>query len=118
MLPFGICQTNSQPLNEKEKRQVLLQLIELQTLRQQVKMYKEFFDRLEKQNDSAMNACENAIQTEKDIAEIKVQSLQEQIKLLQEQVKTYKDMYEAVTKKRGGFKCVIKKIFTLGIARC
>jgi uncharacterized small protein (DUF1192 family) len=119
MLPLGICQTDSQqPLNEKEKRQVLLQLYELDTLRQQVKMYKDFFDRLEKQNDNTLNACQQAIQTEKEIGEIKVQGLQEQIKLLQEQVETYKAMYEKVTKKGGRFKCFIKKFFTAGIARC
>lgn len=97
---------------------MLLQLIELETLRQQVKMYRDFFERLEKQNANAVNACQQAIQTEKDITDIKTKGLQAQIDLLQEQVDTYKHLYELATKKSGGFKCIMKKVFTLGIGRC
>jgi hypothetical protein len=105
-------------LNEGEKRQVLLQLIELQTLRQKVQMYEDFFAKVDEQNKSAVSTCQRAITIEKEIAAVTGKSKDAEIAMWKEKADFYKQQYDLLQKKGPSFGCIIKKIFTLGIGRC
>lgn len=90
----------------------------MQTLRQKVQLYEEFFSKMDEQNKSAVSTYQQAITTEKEIADVTIKSRDAEIVMLKEKVDFYKQQYELLVKKGPSFKCIMKKIFTLGIGRC
>jgi hypothetical protein len=102
------------PLNEAEKRLLLVQLYELESARAKILAYEDFILK-EKDLDSREKAIQQqAIDNEKRSTDL----ARGERDLAQEQAKFYKDLYTTVSKKRGGVGCFFKKLFTLGIARC
>lgn len=99
-------QTNS-PLTPEEKRQILLQLLELRSCRESVRTYEAFVERDRELDAKEKSNYERTIEIERSATA-----------LAQERAKFYEDAFRAVTKKPGGFGCVLKKIFTIGLARC
>ena len=112
-----ICQQNldqPKPLNETEKRLVLLQLYELESKRAQVVAYGDWAVKEKELYEREKVVWQQALDTEKRATEL----AQKETSLAKEQASFYKILYESVVKKRGGFGCTIARIFTIGIYRC
>jgi hypothetical protein len=113
-LQFGLSQQNSQlPLSEEEKRRIILQLYELQSCRKQVFSYEDYIKLDKEQDDRERTSLQRSIDVEKRATAV----TEKERDLEKERAEFYKKAFEEVTKKRG-FGCTMKKIFTLGIARC
>jgi hypothetical protein len=104
----------SPPLNSEEKRLILQQLYELQAARAQILIYEQFLVREREQDQKEREAADRVVELEKRATAL----AQGERDLAQEKADLYKQLWEAATKKRGGFGCTMKKIFTLGLARC
>jgi hypothetical protein len=108
----------SPPLNEEEKRQV-------------IELLKKF-EALTISQDTQLKACEDNVGKLNDVGErerknyeVSLENAREKISLEKERADMEKargDLYEKlfkdVTKKRNGFGCFLKRLFTLGRARC
>jgi uncharacterized protein (DUF3084 family) len=122
--PFALCQENSPqsqaPLNEPELRLLYDQLIELKAGRKQIDAMQKADDRdrLADERDRAIAAREvEQEKKEADIARQERDLANEKLELTTEQRDFYKKAYEDLT--RGtSFGCRVKKILTLGFARC
>lgn len=114
---FGICQENL-PLTAPEKRQIAEQLNELEALRAKVAEYKKAIQELTNERQEAKQTCKDAIDAEKEIGKAKEATLQKEIELERSNAAFYKEQYEILLKKRPSFGCIVKRIFTLGMARC
>lgn len=110
--PFALAQ-EPQPLNESEKREILLRLEELRVLKMELEIERKYIER-----DQAQDQREQALLKKELGNEVRARELAEkELALAKEQAAHYRQAYEAVIKK-GSIGCTIKKIFTLGIARC
>jgi hypothetical protein len=107
-----------QPLTAIEKRTIGEQLIELDMQRAKVAEYKQAIADITLQKDEAIKICKDAIESEKKISEITIATLQKEIEIERKNAAFYKQMYETLLKKHASIGCVLKRIFTLGIARC
>ena len=112
---FALSQTSSQPLplTEPEKRQILRQLIELEAAREQIRAYQDYVDRDRQADDRERANWQRALELEKQAAAIAVKERD----LAEERAKFYETAYHALAKKPG-FGCWMRRIFSLGIARC
>ena len=110
-----LSQTSSQPLplTESEKRQILRQLYELESAREQIRAYQDYVARDREQDDRERQNWQRAVELEKQAAALAVKERD----LAEERAKFYEAAYKAVTAKRG-FGCTLKKIFSFGLARC
>lgn len=108
LTPCAVSQDSSpaSPLSEQDQRLIYDQLIELKACREQVKAYEEHLTR-----DAAMDARAN------DICEEKITLERRRAELAEERAKFYEQAYKLLAKKRS-FGCWLKKIFTLGMAKC
>ncbi len=114
LMPLSaLCQTNSQPLNADEKRQILLQLIELKSCRSEIPAYVQAVAALEELQKKEKANSDRALELEKQATAL----AQKERDLALERAKFYEQMYQSVTKRRT-IGCTIKLIFTLGMARC
>lgn len=109
----GLCHQNSPPLSADEKRQILLQLIELRSCRDQIPAYEKALQAIDALHTQEKANSDRALDLEKQATAL----AQKERDLAQEQAKFYQQMYQSVTKKRT-VGCTIKLIFTLGMARC
>ena len=114
--PSALCQQSlpEQPLKPSELRQILAQLYELKALRQQVAEYEAYVARDQEQDARERLNADRALELERQATAL----ARKERDLAQEQAALYKQLWEASKKKSGGFGCVMKKIFSLGIARC
>lgn len=105
--------TQPEVLNEADKREILIRLTELKVLREMVELQKQYIE-----NDKTQDVKKDEIHTrETRLLNEKVLLFEGYNKQLQDQVEFYKKLLDA-SRKGLGFGCVLKKIFTLGIARC
>jgi hypothetical protein len=101
------------PLNEPEKRQVLSQLYELKTCREQVSVLSDATAADRKQDERERANYERALEIEKQATSL----AQRERDLEKERAAFYEQSYRALMK-GPGIGCRIVKILTLGIARC
>lgn len=116
MTQYAISQDNSQtarPLIEGEKRQVLDQLYELRACRNQVTTYDQALKSDRKLDEMERANYDRALELEKQATAL----AQKERDLEKEKAAFYEQAYKALTKKPGAW-CSVKKIFTLGMARC
>lgn len=109
----GLKAQSSPPLNEQEKRIVLRQLHELEAARAQIRAYQEYVDRDREADSRERLNCERAVELEKQAAAIAIKERN----MAEERAKFYEAAYKSLAKKPG-FGCILKKIFSLGLARC
>ena len=111
-----LCQQSlpEQALQPNELRLILFQLYELKALRQQVAEYEAYIKREQEQDTRETMSWRRAIELEQQATAL----MQRERDLALEKAELYRQLYEATKKKSGGFGCVLKKIFTLGLGRC
>lgn len=117
MMPFVARAQNSvpqKPLNDDEKRLILIQLIELEQTRAKVSAYEDWIKKEQELYDREKAVWQQTVDNEKRATEV----ANKERDLALEQAKFYKDAFESVTKKRGSVGCTIAKILTIGIYRC
>jgi uncharacterized protein YlxW (UPF0749 family) len=110
---YGQSQQSSPPLNPEEKRLILSQLYELSACRQTVLSYEDFFRRDKEQDARETANYQRALELEQQATKI----AQRERDLQAERATFYENAFKSVTKKRG-IGCTLKKVFTLGLARC
>ena len=110
----ALSQTASPPsLDDGTKRQVLRQLYELEAAREQLRAYQDYVARDREADDRERANWLKSLELEKKAVALALQ----EGRLAEERAQFYETAYRAVTKKRG-IGCILKTIFTLGIARC
>jgi hypothetical protein len=110
---YAQSQQNSPPLTDEEKRQVLIQLYELRSCRESVNSYGQYISRETEQDAREKANYERAVDLEKQATAL----AQKERDLAIEKAKYYEQLYRSVSKKPG-IGCRLKRIFTLGLARC
>lgn len=98
---------DSSPLTSEEKRTILMQLYELRSCRETNAAYEQYVARDKEQDTRERENYERSLQIEKAATALQA-----------ERAKFYEDSFRAVTRRPGGFGCVMGKIFTLGLYRC
>ncbi len=101
------------PLNEVEKRQVLSQLYELKSCRDQVSTYSGAIEQDRKLDEKERANYERALDLEKQATSL----AQRERDLEKERAAFYEQSYRALVK-GPGIGCRIARVLTLGIARC
>ena len=76
--------------------------------------YEEFIQRDREQDRREKDNWMTAIDLEKE----KTKLAQAQAEIEKEKAAMYLGLYDVCRKKGGGFGCLLKRIFTLGLARC
>lgn len=100
-------------LSEDDKREVLLRLNELRLARLEIEMMRKFSER-----DEAQDKVDQELNQKRIENEAKAMSLLEQERdLWKDRANHFETAYNAVTK-GSGWGCTVKKVLTLGIARC
>lgn len=102
-----------EPLNEQDKREILLRLKELELERQKNKFLTEYVEFSKEQSAREKELADKQLalkQQELDLAN-------KEIAVWKEKSTTFEEAYKLATKGRS-VKCTIAKIFTLGIVRC
>ncbi len=110
---FGQSQQTSQPLNPVEKRQILLQLYELQSCRGQLVSYEEYAAREKEQDERERANWQRSLDLEKQA----VQLAQRERDLQADRAAFYEQAFRSLTK-RPGLGCRILAVITLGVHRC
>ena len=111
---FGQSQQSSpQALNPAEKRQILLQLYELQSCRGEVASYEEYAGREKDQAEQERANWQRALDLEKQATQL----AERERDLHAERASFYEQAFKSVTK-RPGLGCRILAAFTLGMHRC
>lgn len=108
------------PLTVEEKRLILGQLFELESYRKALAAYQELQEQKDRAHEQEREYWNRALEVERDAAALIEREkviVERERDLALERAKFYEDAYLSLTKK-GGFGCVMKKIFTLGIASC
>jgi hypothetical protein len=108
----GWSQDNS-PLTPDEGRQILGQLLELNSCRNETKEYEAFIEREKDQDAREKELYDKELKLWGDRLELK----QKELDLETEKKEFYKDMYDELTRKKG-VKCFFKKLFTLWRSSC
>lgn len=108
----GWSQDNS-PLTPDEGRQILGQLLELNSCRNETAEYEKFIERDKEQDEREKELREKEVELANDKLDLK----QKELDLEREQKEFYKQMYDEMTR-RGGVKCFFKKLFTFWQAGC
>ena len=109
-----LCQQSlPEPLQPSELRQILSQLYELRALREQVAAYEAYVTRDQEQDARERASYERALELERQATALAVRETD----IERQRADLYEGLYRALTKKPG-WTCTLKKILTLGIARC
>ena len=106
-MPRSVQSQGNSPLSPEEKRTILLQLHELKSCRETTAVYGQYVARDKEQDGREKANYERSLELEKEAT-----------RLANERAKFYEDAFKSVTRKPGGFGCVMGKIFTLGLYRC
>ena len=101
------------PLNSEEKRRILAQLYELQTLRGQVVSYEEFINREKTQDQRERDNWQRALDLEREAVDL----AHKERDLAAEKAAFYEQAYKSLTK-RPGLGCRILAAVTFGVHRC
>jgi hypothetical protein len=101
------------PLNPAEKRQILLELYELQACRGQVSSYEEFISREKEQDQRERDNWQRALDLERQATQL----AQKERDLAAEKAAFYQQAFKSLTK-RPGLGCRILAAITLGVHRC
>jgi len=109
---FGQSPQNS-PLTDGEKRQVIGQLYELRSARDEIKTLESYVDRDRAQDVREKKNADRALELEKQATGI----AERERDLQKEKADLYEQLYRSVTKKPGAG-CRILRALTLGIHRC
>ena len=109
----GQSQQTSPPLDPGEKRQILLQLYELQSCRGQVASYEEYAGREKEQVERERANWQRALDLEKQATQL----AERERDLQAERAAFYEQAFKSVTK-RPGLGCRILAAVTLGMHRC
>jgi len=122
--PYALCQADSQPnqvqFNEPELRTLYDQLVELKAARQRILADQQAEARDMASDERERIVAAREIELEKqatDLARKERDIALSQRDLAQEKVDFYKNAWEQATRKTG-IGCRLKRIFTLGFARC
>lgn len=110
---YGYSQENSEQLNDEEKRVILSQLVELKASRATIQILEQYISRESEQDIKEKENSDRALELEKQATEL----ANKERDLYKDKAETYEQLYRALTKKPG-FGCWVKRIFSLGIARC
>ena len=97
----------SSSLNSEEKRQILVQLLELKSCRAEVSAYEDHIRRERQLADRALELERQATAlagNERDLA--------------LEKAAMYEQLYNSVKSRKATFGCILAKIFTVGLHRC
>lgn len=106
--------TAEDQLTEQDRRQILYRLGELRLLREKLALQEAFIERDAEMDQRERDLAARQLSVEKDARQV----AEQQRDMYKEQAKTFEQAYEALRKKPAGFGCVMKRIFSLGIARC
>jgi hypothetical protein len=101
------------PLTADEGRQVLAQLQELQTQRQEVEILKAHIDRDKEQDAREKAIADRALELERQATGI----AQQERDLAKDKAAMYEQLYRSLTK-GPGVGCRIMRVVTAGIYRC
>ena len=101
------------PLTDGEKRQVIGQLHELRSARDEIKTLESYVDRDKEQDGRERANSDRALELEKRATGI----AERERDLHKEKADLYEQLYRSVTKKPG-VGCRILRVVTLGIHRC
>lgn len=112
-LQSGSSAPGSPPLNDGEKRAVLRYLYELEATRAQLSGYREYVSRDREADEREAKNWQRALELEKQATALAVRERD----LAADQAKFYEAAYRSLAKKPG-FGCWMKRVFSLGIARC
>ena len=110
---FALSQQDSSPLNDSEKRQVLGQLLELKSCREESSAYRQYVERDRQQDAREKTNYERSLELEKQATAI----VEKERDLYQDRAAFYEQAFRSVTKKPGAL-CRLARFLTLGIARC
>ena len=110
---FGDWQLPPQPLTELERREILHRLVELESLRAEVAVYKSYIEREAALAKKEQSNSDEAIRLAGEATKL----AQRETQLEKERADFYENAYKTIAKGRSK-KCTILKIFTLGLARC
>jgi hypothetical protein len=102
------------PLTEGDKRQVLNQLYELQSSRSQILAYDQFIQRETDLSQKEHDNWQRSLDLEKQATAL----AEKERDMEKEKADLYLSLYNAAKAKKGGIGCALKRIFTLGLARC
>jgi len=102
-----------EPLNESDKREILVRLGELRIARKELDLQRQHIARDEAQDKREADLHAKELQ----IAEKSIQVAIGERDLALSKAEHYKAAYEAVGQKGSGW-CAVKKVFSLGLARC
>ncbi len=104
---------SSPPLADEEKRQILGQLYELRSCREEIHAYREYVSRDQDQDAREKANTDRALELEKQATAL----AQRERDLAQDKANLYEQLYRSVTKKPG-VGCRILRAVTLGIYKC
>ncbi len=104
---------NSPPLADEEKRQILGQLYELRSCREEILAYRDYVSRDQEQDAREKANTDRALELEKQATTL----AQRERDLAQDKANLYEQLYKSLTKKPGAG-CRILRVITLGIVRC
>ena len=100
-------------LSERERREILLRLGELQLERQKAVLLQSYISKDSDQDKREADLSARELGAEKQATAL----AQKETALWRDQSLTWEAAYRSVTKK-GGVKFTLCKVFTLGLARC
>lgn len=93
---------------------ILEQLRELQDSRLIIDAYEEYIQRDREQDQRERDNWAEAVALEKERTKL----AKAEVAIEKDKSDMYLNLYNACRQKRGGIKCLVKRIFTLGLARC
>ena len=101
------------PLQVNELRQILAQLYELKALREQVAAYQIYVERDREQDAREKASYDRSLELERQATAL----AERETNVEKMRGDMYENLYRSLSKKPG-WGCTLKRIFTLGIARC
>lgn len=111
---YGQVPTNEQPFTPDEEREILLRLFELGEFRVRLNLAVDQLERERELGDRERAVAAREIEAQKALNA----AIERERDLERDKARTYKDLFDAATKKRNGIGCQLKRIFTFGLARC
>ncbi len=112
-VPCGLCQQSSPPLDEREKRRILEQLLELKACREEARTYRDYVSREAAQDAREKANGERALELERQATAL----AEKERDLAIQKADLYEQMYKSLVK-RPGLGCRILRALTAGIVAC
>ena len=116
MMPCALLAQDSpqpQPLTPEEKRQILGQLLELRSCREEVRAYEQYIQREANQDEREKANVNRALELERRATNL----AEGERDLALEKAALYEQLYKSLAKKPS-LGCRILRVLTLGIRRC